>query len=131
MGRVLLALLALGALLALTLGLFATRGLTGGASTGQPRRSGPDGRYRPRRRGARARGEPPARTSRAVVRRSALAHLRDALTGGPLDAGSELFRCADCQSFYDVASVRALANDNAARCINCGSIERIVVEVVD
>ncbi len=34
MGRVLLALLALGALLALTLGLFATRGLTGGASTG-------------------------------------------------------------------------------------------------
>jgi hypothetical protein len=48
-----------------------------------------------------------------------------------LDDGEELFRCAECQSFYSVASVRALAMDNGARCINCGSIHRIAVEVVD
>jgi hypothetical protein len=65
------------------------------------------------------------------VRRSALGELRDAFTGGPLDADDELFRCAECQSFYSVASVRALAMDNGAQCINCGSIHRIAVEVVD
>jgi DNA-directed RNA polymerase subunit RPC12/RpoP len=60
-----------------------------------------------------------------------LSALRDALSGGPLDPDAELFRCADCQSFYTVASVRALALDNGARCINCGSMHRIGVEVMD
>ena len=37
----------------------------------------------------------------------------------------------DGMSVGAVASVRALANDNGARCINCGSIHRIAVEVVN
>lgn len=74
---------------------------------------------------------PPPYNARSVVRRAALSELRDALTGGPLDPRKELFRCAECQSFYSVESVAALAMDNAARCINCGSIHRIAVEVVD
>ena len=89
--------------------------------------------YRPQAR-ARKRDRaqpPPPYNARSVVRRSALGELRDALTAGPLDADAELFRCAECQSFYSVESVRALAMDNAARCINCGSIHRIAVEVVD
>ena len=87
--------------------------------------------FRPRPRRKERRREPPPYSARSVVRRSALAQMRDALTGGALDADAELFRCADCQSFYTVQSVRALANDNSARCINCGSIHRIGVEVVD
>ena len=87
--------------------------------------------YRPRARRKERRREPPPFSARSVVRRAALAEMRDALTGGTLDADGELFRCADCQSFYTVQSVRALANDNGARCINCGSIHRIGVEVVD
>ena len=91
-----------------------------------------DRRYRPRGRSKRSRTQqPPPYNARSIVRRSALAEMRDALSGGPLDAGAELFRCADCQSFYSVASVRALAMDNGARCINCGSIHRIAVEVID
>lgn len=92
-----------------------------------------DHHYRPHahaRKRDRAQPAPPY-NARSVVRRSALGELRDALSGGPLDADDELFRCAECQSFYSVASVRALASDNGARCINCGSIHRIVVEVVN
>lgn len=85
-------------------------------------------RYRPKRgTGAdRVAGDAPI-----VVDREAIAHTRDALSGALLDPDDEIFRCADCQSFYAVASVRALAADNAARCINCSSIERIAVQVVD
>jgi len=74
--------------------------------------------------------EPPY-NARSIVRRAALGELRDALSGAPLDPDAELFRCAECKSFYAVQSVCALAMDNAARCINCGSIHRISVEVVD
>jgi hypothetical protein len=99
-----------------------------------PSAGGPDERhYRPHprsRKGSRTQPPPPY-NARSVVRRSALAEMRDALSGGPLDAGAELFRCAECQSFYSVASVRALAMENGARCINCGSIHRIAVEVID
>ena len=119
------------AFLVVVIGFLAARRLleTGPSSNG-PR----DARhYRPHARSRkRDRAQPPPPyNARSVVRRSALAELRDALTGGPLDPGAELFRCADCQSFYSVASVRALATDNGARCINCGSIHRIAVEVVD
>ncbi|MGE0797200.1 MAG: hypothetical protein AB7G13_35450 [Lautropia sp.] len=124
-GRVLLT------VVVLVVGLLAARGLAGGWPGESARESARD-QYRPKRRTRRAgAGEVPARGARAVIRRSALAQLRDALTGGPLDADGELFRCADCQSFYNVASVRALANDNGARCIQCRSIHRIDVEVVD
>lgn len=64
-----------------------------------------------------------------VVDRATLAGTRDALSGAMLDPDAEIFRCADCQSYYSVASVRALADENAARCINCGSMERIPVQV--
>lgn len=112
------------------------------------RRDRDDPRYRPRARpgsawaktAARARdwaagaagvdASPPL-DARATVDRRTLAQLRDALTGAPLDPSAELFRCADCRSFYSVASVRALANDNGARCIACGSRHRIAVDVVN
>ncbi len=64
-----------------------------------------------------------------MVDRATLAGTRDALSGATLDPDAEIFRCADCQSYYSVASVRALADENAARCINCGSMERIPVQV--
>lgn len=61
--------------------------------------------------------------------RSDLAQVRDALTGAPLALDDELFRCARCDSFYGVQSVRGLANDNAARCVSCGSTQRLSVIV--
>ena len=124
MGRVLLA------FLVVVLGILAARRLMDAASSSAGT-SGDEQHYRPRAR-KRDRAQPtPPYNARSVVRRSALGGLRDAFTGGPLDADAELFRCAECQSFYSVASVRALAMDNGARCINCGSIHRIAVEVVD
>ena len=125
MARILLA------FLVVILGILAARRLLETASSS----SGPrdDRHYRPHarsRKGNRSQPPPPY-NARSVVRRSALAEMRDALSGAPLDAGAELFRCAECQSFYSVESVRALAMDNAARCLNCGSIHRIAVEVVD
>ena len=119
------------AFLVISIGLLAARRLFSPSPSETAAGSGDY--YRPRAR-ARKRGQPhqpPPYNARSVVRRSALAELRDALSGGPLDADEELFRCADCQSFYCVASVRALAMDNGARCINCGSIHRIGVEVVE
>jgi hypothetical protein len=73
--------------------------------------------------------EAPPMTARAVLTRAQLAEVRDALSGAGLDADAENFRCARCQSYYSVASVRALANENGARCISCRSIHRIPVEV--
>ena len=123
MARLLYALLV--ALVGFLVGRLALEALqSGGASRSEDH-------FRPRARRKERRRDPPPFSARSVVRRSALAEMRDALTGGTLDADAELFRCADCQSFYTVASVRALANDNGARCINCGSIHRIGVEVVD
>lgn len=123
--------------LVMVIGLLAARRLMESAPSAQgpasPGRPGDDRHYRPRAR-ARRRDRaqpPPPYNARSIVRRAALAELRDALSGGPLDADTELFRCADCKSFYSVQSVRALAMDNGARCINCGSIDRIAVEVVD
>jgi DNA-directed RNA polymerase subunit RPC12/RpoP len=131
MARVLLA------FLVMVIGLLAARRLMESAPSAQTAGSGggagDDRHYRPRAR-ARRRDRaqpPPPYNARSIVRRSALTELRDALSGGPLDADAELFRCADCKSFYSVQSVRALAMDNGARCINCGSIDRIAVEVVD
>ena len=125
MGRVLLA------FLVVVLGYLAARRLMDASSTAGT--SADDRHYRPHARTRkRDRAQPaPPYNARSVVRRSALGELRDAFTGGPLDADAELFRCAECQSFYSVASVRALATDNGARCINCDSIHRIAVEVVD
>ena len=122
MARLLYAVLV--AVIAFVAGRLALEALQGGGA------SRSDDHFRPRARRKERRREPPPFSARSVVRRSALAQMRDALTGGPLDADAELFRCADCQSFYTVESVRALANDNSARCINCGSIHRIGVEVV-
>lgn len=92
-------------------------------------------RYRPRGRRGSRNGAPgpdsdPAK-HRSVLRRSALGQLRDGLSGAPLSADDELFRCADCQSFYTAASVRALATENGARCLHCGSMHRLTVDVVD
>ncbi len=123
MARLLYAVLvAVVAFLAARLAIEALQG--GGASRSEDH-------FRPRARRKERRREPPPYSARSVVRRTALAQMRDALTGGALDPDAELFRCADCQSFYTVQSVRALANDNGARCVNCGSLHRIGVEVVD
>jgi hypothetical protein len=124
MGRVLLA------FLVVVLGILAARRLMEAASSPAGRTT-EDRHYRPRAAKRDRAQPPPPYNARSVVRRSALGELRDAFTGGPLDADAELFRCAECQSFYSVASVRALATDNGAKCINCGSMHRIAVEVVD
>lgn len=99
------------------------------AAQGLSSRESGEARFRPRRgKGARHRvGDAEV----VIVDRQTIARSRDALSGATLDPAAEIFRCADCQSFYAVASVRALAEENAARCINCGSIERIAVQVVD
>jgi hypothetical protein len=124
MARFLFAMLVIGiAFVAGRMALDATQSGAGGRRSGE--------HFRPRARRKERRRDPPPFAARSVVRRAALSEMRDALTGGTLDADAELFRCADCQSFYSVQSVRALANDNGARCINCGSIHRIGVEVVD
>lgn len=108
-----------------------------------PGRSQDDPRYRPRGRfgeswnpfnagGPFGEGDPePPLGARARVRRAELAQLRDALSGAALDPGAENFRCARCQAHYSVASVRALANENGARCISCKSMHRIPVELAD
>ena len=87
-----------------------------------------DSRYRPR--GGKSTGNGAGDGRPVMVDRQAIARTRDALSGAALDPDAEIFRCADCQSFYAVASVRALADENGARCINCGSMERIPVQVV-
>ncbi len=125
-----------------------------------PTRGGDDPRYRPRGRwrpfgddGPFGRGSPfgdafgrafggdapgasdgdqaPPLHARARLTRAELADVRDALSGAPLDVAAENFRCARCQSYYSVQSVRALANENGARCIGCRSLHRIPVEVTD
>ena len=109
-----------------------------------PVRGQDDPRYRPHGRfgagwnpfgdsglfGGAADPEPPL-DARARIRRAELGQLRDALSGAALDPAAENFRCARCQSYYSVASVRALANENGARCISCRSMHRIPVELVD
>lgn len=94
----------------------------------QEGRSGDDGRYRPSGRKAWWRGR--RQEGPVTVDRDTLARTRDALSGATLDPCQEIFRCADCQSYYTVASVRALAEENGARCISCGGLERVPVEVV-
>lgn len=107
-----------------------------------PARGPDDPRYRPRGRFGEGwnpfgGGQPfstdpePPPGARARVRRAELAQMRDALSGAALDPAAENFRCARCQSFYSVASVRALANENGARCISCKSMHRIPVELLD
>lgn len=94
----------------------------------QQRRAEP-GRFRPRKRWFR--DTDVDSVNEVALSRAALAELRDALTGAPLAPDAELFRCAQCQSFYGVASVRALAQDNAARCVSCGSTKRVPVVIED
>lgn len=91
-------------------------------------RSGPASDTFRARRSSR-RDDPQAAGKEIRVRRSDLAQVRDALTGAPLVLDDELFRCARCDSFYGVHSVRALATDNAARCVGCGSTHRLTVVV--
>ncbi len=117
--------------LVVALGILAARRILGTFREGANPAQGPAYRPHGRSRSRSGSSQPPPPDAQALVRRSILSGLRDALSGGPLDPDAELFRCADCQSFYSVASVRALALDNGARCINCGSMHRIGVEVVD
>jgi hypothetical protein len=91
-------------------------------------RSGDDARYRPRRKAWWR--MPEADSGPVRVDRETLARTRDALSGAALDPSQPVFRCVDCQACYSVASVRALAQENAARCIACGGKERVEVEVV-
>jgi DNA-directed RNA polymerase subunit RPC12/RpoP len=91
-------------------------------------RAGGGSRFRPRH-GKSARRNP-GNDAPVMVDRQAIARTRDALSGATLDPDAEIFRCADCQSFYTAASVRALAQENGARCINCGSTDRVAVQVV-
>jgi hypothetical protein len=93
----------------------------------QERRGNDDVRYRPRRKVWWRMSETdsgPVRVDRETLRRT-----RDALSGAPLDPSQPVFRCVECQAYYSVASVRALAEENGARCIACGGQDRVEVEV--
>lgn len=85
--------------------------------------------YRPRASRTRRTGPESDPTASCTMTRATVARLRDALTGANLDPDDELARCADCDSYYGIESVRALVQDNGARCINCGSLHRIPVVV--
>jgi DNA-directed RNA polymerase subunit RPC12/RpoP len=94
----------------------------------QEARPDDDARYRPRGKRWWRMGD--TETGPVRVDSETLSRTRDALSGAALDPGQEIFRCAECQAYYSVASVRALAEENGARCIACGSQERVEVEVV-
>lgn len=51
----------------------------------------------------------------------ALAGLHDAFTGAPLDVRNGLHQCPACQVYYHTASVAVLREENASRCVACGS----------
>ena len=125
-----------------TLAALGVAAVAANRSSQGPTRGQDDPRYRPHgrfgdgwnpfRNGNPFQADPePAPHARARVGRAELSQLRDALSGAGLDPAAENFRCARCQSYYSVASVRALANENGARCISCNSMHRIPVELTD
>jgi hypothetical protein len=51
----------------------------------------------------------------------ALEGLHDAFTGAPLNAALGLHQCSSCKVYYHVESVAVLREENAGRCVACGT----------
>jgi hypothetical protein len=50
-----------------------------------------------------------------------LKDLHDAFTGAPLDPTLGLYQCTNCQVYYHSESFTVLREENAGRCVACGS----------
>lgn len=50
-----------------------------------------------------------------------LKDLHDAFTGAPLNPALGLHQCTMCQVYYHAASIEVLREENAGRCVACGS----------
>ncbi len=66
-----------------------------------------------------------------IVKRAALADVRDAYSSAAIDANRAVYRCAACQSFYQDTSVAVLASENQHRCTVCGGTDIGPVRIVD
>jgi hypothetical protein len=66
----------------------------------------------------------------AMSRRS-VSSVCDALTGAPIDTHGKVWRCVNCQSLYNHASVVALEKDNDGACVQCSNKTRGVVTFTD
>jgi hypothetical protein len=75
----------------------------------------------------------PGRPSEIGVppRKEALEGLHDAFTGAPLNPSLGLHQCTACKVYYHSASVGVLHQENASRCVACGSasVVELTVEV--
>jgi len=99
---------------------------SGPAPARDPRAFRPKARSGRRDRHAAGRGAAPH-----LVRRTALAGLRDAYSGAALDPATPLVRCGRCLAFYHADSAVVLARENAGRCVTCGGSEFGAVSVTD
>lgn len=52
--------------------------------------------------------------------------LHDAFTGAPLNPALGLHQCTKCQVYYHAESVEVLREENAGRCVACGSAALVV-----
>ena len=52
---------------------------------------------------------------------AALEGLHDAFTGAPLEARLGLHQCRECKVYYHSSSVDVLREENASRCVSCGT----------
>jgi DNA-directed RNA polymerase subunit RPC12/RpoP len=66
-----------------------------------------------------------------AMSRSSVSSVCDALTGAPINTHGKVWRCVNCQSLYNNASVVALEKDNDAACVQCSSKSRGVVTFTD
>lgn len=60
---------------------------------------------------------------------AALSGLRDAVTGTALDSSRGLYRCQRCEVFYHADSFELLRQENAARCVACGTPSIVSISV--
>ena len=66
--------------------------------------------------------DPPKVGGGPVPSGDALAGLHDAFTGAPLNIRLGLHQCTTCKVYYHAESVSLLREENASRCVACGSV---------
>jgi hypothetical protein len=64
---------------------------------------------------------PPSAGGSPVPSGDALAGLHDAFTGAPLNIRLGLHQCTSCKVYYHTESVAVLREENASRCVACGT----------
>lgn len=62
-----------------------------------------------------------AGATRPLPSEQSLEGLHDAFTGAPLDRALGLHQCTNCKVYYHSASLEVLNQENASRCVACGS----------